>query len=245
MRRDQSTETDVAVAAPEDATDLTAEEFPAGARLHHAVQVIGSAPTSPPAKEERPPTTRVPASVPRPSRPDPSVDLFGASVAAQEHLEEPAPGVKDVPVATPATPSEAEDLIVDLRSDEATELIHPVTSVHLTDSRTWVDAPQGWVRDEAGGLEWQTVVTAADRFDRWEIGIPLGLVSVDVLLFGPVGGERIAMGRRDALAEMVAETLRRGGHAIVSVSQHITQLDDSLLVTVTGTAATLRDRIHS
>jgi len=75
------------------------------------------------------------------------------------------------------------------------------------------------------------------------VDIPLGLINVDVLLFGKVNGDRIATARREALTEVVAESQRRGGHAVVSVAQQITQLDGSLLVSVSGSAATLRDPI--
>jgi hypothetical protein len=175
------------------------------------------------------------------------MDLFGASASAPESAEKPAEpqAVESGPGGRTAPPAAADDLVVDLRSAAVVEPIPATATLDVTDTRTWADAPQGWVRNPEGGLDWHPVITASDRFDRWEIDIPLGLVAVDVMLFGAVNGERIALGRRDAIGEIVAETLRRGGHAVVSVSQHVTQLDGSLLVTVAGTAVTLRDRAHA
>jgi uncharacterized protein YbjQ (UPF0145 family) len=240
VRSGQSTGSDAAAGAapPESYSDLEAEPLPAGARIHQAVQTVQRAPITEPSNEAPQPPT--PTAEPEFGNPesDPAMDLFGASLAAPD-----APERLHRELA--AASRDDSNLVVDLRSDTRGRATETATTISLTDTRSWGDAAQGWVRNQMGGLDWHPVVTTADRLDRWEIDVPLGLVSVDVMLFGAISGDRIAMGRRDAIDQVVAESVRRGGHAVVSVTQDITQLEGSLLVTVAGAAATLRDRANA
>lgn len=220
------------------------EELVAGARLHGAVQVIGTA--SPPAEL---PSTPPPPRMPQPLVPSETetVDLFGASATPVEApteappratFESPASERGLIAQEPAAHGGKAEHVEVDLRSDET----GPSVTIDAAPDRSYLEARQGWVRSADGGVDWRTVATTADRLDAWETDIPLGVVAADVMLFGPVTGDRVARSRDDAFTALAAQAAQRGGHAVISITQQVTQLDHALLVTAVGSVVTLRSR---
>lgn len=106
----------------------------------------------------------------------------------------------------------------------------------------WSEAAQGWAPD---GGKWRPVVTTTAGFDHWDVDTYLGLVSgeatarIDVLetALGTVLDEA----RRVAMDSLVDAAVTRGAHAVVACELNYTPIDHRMIVTVTGTAVTLKD----
>jgi uncharacterized protein YbjQ (UPF0145 family) len=105
----------------------------------------------------------------------------------------------------------------------------------------WADAAQGWAPGEGN---WRPIVTTTAGFDHWDIDTYLGMVSgeaaarIDVLetALGTVLDEA----RRVAMDSLVDAAVTRGAHAVVACELDYTPIDHRMIVTVTGTAVTLK-----
>ena len=106
-----------------------------------------------------------------------------------------------------------------------------------------MDSTQGWVRTDAGALEWRPIVTTTHALDHWEVATYLGVVSGQALVETPSPGARaLGRARRDAVDEMVGEAVARGAHGVIGVAHEIAPFDGGYLVSMTGTAVTLTNR---
>lgn len=107
----------------------------------------------------------------------------------------------------------------------------------------WRETAQGW-RSEDG--TWRPIVTTTATFDEFEIDTYLGLVSgeatvrIDVVE-SALGGV-LDQAREVALDAVVDVAVTRGAHAVIASELDYTPLDHRMLVTVTGTAVTLKAR---
>ena len=107
----------------------------------------------------------------------------------------------------------------------------------------WDDAAQGWKGDAA---TWKPIVTTTTEFADWAIDTYLGVVSgeatarVDVLE-SALGGV-LDEARRVAMDSLVDNAVTRGAHAVVACGLNYTTIDHRMLVTVTGTAVTIKER---
>ncbi len=119
----------------------------------------------------------------------------------------------------------------------------------------WRDSVQGWVRIDDGAKVWRPIVTTTTTVPNWEIDTNLGIVTGESAcaveseglgtLVGSVDGNdaiRKILERDRGLAQeaMVREAVARGAHAVIGVNLDYTFLGECLILTVTGTAVTLR-----
>jgi uncharacterized protein YbjQ (UPF0145 family) len=120
----------------------------------------------------------------------------------------------------------------------------------------WRDAVQGWVRIGDGAKVWRPIVTTTTTVPNWEIDTNLGIVTgesacavetkgLGTLVESVDGNDamRKILARDRALAQeaMVREAVARGAHAVIGVNLDYTFLGECLILTVTGTAVTLRN----
>ncbi|MEE9534644.1 MAG: heavy metal-binding domain-containing protein [Acidimicrobiia bacterium] len=120
----------------------------------------------------------------------------------------------------------------------------------------WRDAIQGWVRIGDGAKVWRPIVTTTTTVPNWEIDTNLGIVTgesacavetkgLGTLVESVDGNDamRKILARDRALAQeaMVREAVARGAHAVIGVNLDYTFLGECLILTVTGTAVTLRN----
>lgn len=192
-----------------------------------------------------------------------TVSEWGAARAARESTE-PGRGVEDQshgtagdqtssqqPPAVPETAPNSADLVVDLRPAPLAE-----TGGHrppadygmgLRWGTNWRMAAQGWVAAESGQPIWRPVVTTTDQLASWDIDTYLGVVSAEVAVDADehdirrLGGS-LARGREVGIGGLVQEAIERGAHAVIGVQMQYTSLGAKLLVTITGTAVTLKEK---
>lgn len=106
----------------------------------------------------------------------------------------------------------------------------------------WDESAQGWIGPEG---TWRPIITTTSDFDDWSIETYLGLVSgeasarIDVVE-SALGGV-LEEARQVATASLIDNAITRGAHAVVGCELHYTPLDHRMLVTVTGTAVTLKE----
>jgi uncharacterized protein YbjQ (UPF0145 family) len=121
----------------------------------------------------------------------------------------------------------------------------------------WRDAIQGWVRIGDSAKVWRPIVTTTTTVPNWEIDTNLGIVTgesacavetkgLGTLVESVDGNDamRKILAKDRALAQeaMVREAVARGAHAVIGVNLDYTFLGECLILTVTGTAVTLRNR---
>jgi uncharacterized protein YbjQ (UPF0145 family) len=111
----------------------------------------------------------------------------------------------------------------------------------------WHDAAQGWVRTPAGHPVWRPVVATTDVLPQWDIDTYLGVVTAEVAVEARGGdfqqlGTTLAKGRGVGMEGLVEEAIERGAHGVVGVSMAYTPIGGRLLITITGTAVTLRQK---
>jgi uncharacterized protein YbjQ (UPF0145 family) len=139
----------------------------------------------------------------------------------------------------------AEPAVVDIAPRPAVdEDQHPGADFGLGErwGARWKEAAQGWAPGEG---KWRPIVTSTTNFDDWHVDTYLGLVSgeatarIDVVetALGTVLDEA----RRVAMDSLVDAAVTRGAHAVVACELTYTPLDHRMLVTVTGTAVTLKE----
>ena len=218
----------------------------AGSRLQQALQVAQGVTTQP--------NRTAAAEAPTPHEVTDPVDQ---TMDKRLAMSAPTPGPAEAP-------NEGDDVVVDLRDVDHSRVDHSTGARHTAEPADvtvsvgvdaeleWGTATQGWVRDELGRVEWRVIVTSASELEAWEVATPLGLITVDAVLQVPTLepsalrtsalASSLAETRARATAELTAETVRRGGHGVLNVESHVTQLRGTVLITVTGDAVTLRSR---
>ncbi len=145
-------------------------------------------------------------------------------------------------VAEDAVDEQAEDLDVVALSATTGEGTAVIDSPVEWGTR-YREAHQGWVEDDDGRSTWRPIVTSGESVAGWEIDIYLGLVSGDVTI-GPVMSDEVAgdvaAARDAAVRRMLDEALARGAHAVVGVTFAVQDVANTVLVSASGVAVTLR-----
>ncbi len=113
----------------------------------------------------------------------------------------------------------------------------------------WHRAAQGWIVGTDGRAAWRPVVSTTGELSSWDVDTYLGVVTAEVAVEATGGdfrqlGATLARGREVGLQGLVDEAVERGAHAVVGVGMQYTPIGGRLLITLTGTAVTLRDRRH-
>lgn len=111
----------------------------------------------------------------------------------------------------------------------------------------WAASTQGWVRAEDGTVVWRPIVTTTEQLDLWDIDRYLGVVTAEVAASVEKVGDRdlgavLIKAREMGTRGLVNEAIERGAHAVIGVTLSYTPVGSRLLVTITGTAVTLREK---
>ena len=111
----------------------------------------------------------------------------------------------------------------------------------------WRDAAQGWVPDQFGAALWRPVVATTAELANWDIRTYLGIVTAEVAVEAHGGdfkqlGATLTRAREMGTEGLVEEAIARGAHAVVGVDMAYTAIGGRLLITVTGTAVTLKEK---
>ncbi|MBK5266571.1 MAG: hypothetical protein JJE47_03985 [Acidimicrobiia bacterium] len=101
------------------------------------------------------------------------------------------------------------------------------------------EAYEGWVQDDEGVETWRMIVTNLPTVSGYDIDEFLGLAVADSMVASH-DVETVAIGRRAAIDALTEDGVLRGAHAIVAVAHAIQPVGDQILVTVSGTAVTLK-----
>jgi uncharacterized protein YbjQ (UPF0145 family) len=111
----------------------------------------------------------------------------------------------------------------------------------------WHRSAQGWIVGTDGRAAWRPVVSTTGELSSWDVDTYLGVVTAEVAVEAAGGdfrqlGATLARGREVGLQGLVDEAVERGAHAVVGVGMQYTPIGGRLLITLTGTAVTLRDK---
>lgn len=101
------------------------------------------------------------------------------------------------------------------------------------------DAYEGWVQDDSGVETWRMIITNLPTVAGYDIDEFLGLAVADSLIVSH-DVEAVASGRRAAIDALTEDGVLRGAHAIVAVTHAVQSMGNQMLVTVSGTAVTLK-----
>ncbi len=101
------------------------------------------------------------------------------------------------------------------------------------------DAYEGWVQDDSGVETWRMIITNLPTVAGYDIDEFLGLAVADSLIVSH-DVEAVASGRRAAIDALTEDGVLRGAHAIVAVTHAVQAMGNQMLVTVSGTAVTLK-----
>lgn len=163
------------------------------------------------------------------------------------------------PSPTSTTPQEAEPsetkphVVVDLRPD-ADRIPGPMPAIRETDyglgrrwGAEWHRSAQGWVTTADGRATWRPVVTTTQELANWDVHTYLGVVTAEVAVEAPGGdlrqvGATLAKGRQVGIEGLVDEAIERGAHAVIGVTMQYTPVGTRMLITMSGTAVTLREK---
>ena len=189
-----------------------------------------------------------------------------------EFFPEPPPalqtaGTTPPPVAPPASegaprvrvvppedlPPPAENLVIDLRQRPPTRGPAPAGDVQpryglgRAWGAGWRESAQGWVGKDTEKPIWRPVVTTTHELSEWETDTYLGIVTAEVAVEAYGGdttdlGDALAEGRDLAMQGLVDAALERGAHAVVGVGLSYLPFGNRIIITLRGTAVTLRDR---
>ncbi|VAW09059.1 hypothetical protein MNBD_ACTINO02-2651 [hydrothermal vent metagenome] len=155
------------------------------------------------------------------------------------------------PTAEASVPAAAEQPIIrDLRSTRqgaATAESNAHYGLGRRWGSQWTDAAQGWVTLASGQSVWRPVVTTTETLPQWDTDTYLGVVTAEVAVDGSSAafaslGETLARARQVGIEGLTEEAIDRGAHAVIGVTMSYTALGNRLLITLTGTAVTLREK---
>ena len=105
----------------------------------------------------------------------------------------------------------------------------------------WKEAAQGWVEDDSGASTWRPIITTSPTLSEWDVDTYLGVVIGDTATDSDsITPADVAAAREESTRHMVDEALARGAHAVVGVTHTVQPIGQTILVTVTGTAVTLK-----
>ena len=111
----------------------------------------------------------------------------------------------------------------------------------------WRDSAQGWVPDQYGAAMWRPVVATTEDLAVWDVRTYLGIVTAEVAVEAHGGdfkqlGATLTRAREMGTEGLVEEAIARGAHAVIGVDMTYTAIGGRLLITVTGTAVTLKEK---
>ncbi|MFQ5555482.1 MAG: heavy metal-binding domain-containing protein [Acidimicrobiia bacterium] len=179
---------------------------------------------------------------------------WGAARAEQHEVAPPEPVATTVSPDVEHRTAPDRHVVFDLR--------HPAPDPHPPATRqpaasdyglgqrwgsSWRDAAQGWVSGNDGRPVWRPVVSTTEHLASWDVDTYLGIVTAEVAVeaggdsFRKLG-DTLARGRAVGIDGLVEEAIERGAHGVIGVTMQYTPLGDRLLLTITGTAVTLRER---
>jgi uncharacterized protein YbjQ (UPF0145 family) len=169
---------------------------------------------------------------------------------ATEDLVPATVGAQYKPVETSAPAAAEQPIIRDLRSTRGTGATSEPSAHYGLGRRwgsKWTDASQGWVTLPSGQSVWRPVVTTTESLPQWDIDTYLGVVTAEVAVDGSSAaftslGETLARARQVGIEGLTEEAIDRGAHAVIGVTMSYTSLGNRLLITLTGTAVTLREK---
>jgi uncharacterized protein YbjQ (UPF0145 family) len=157
-----------------------------------------------------------------------------------------APRVETRPVAKTQDPP-----VVDLgrRDASTTDALAPTAHYGLGSQwgSRWATSTQGWVKAQDGTVVWRPIVTTTEQLDLWDIDRYLGIVTAEVAAtvegvadkdLGVILGKAREIGVRG----LVEEAIERGAHGVIGVTLDYTPVGSRLIITMTGTAVTLREK---
>lgn len=106
---------------------------------------------------------------------------------------------------------------------------------------------QGWIDRDTATPSWRPILATTEELTEWEIETYLGVVSAEVGIESRGAdlhrlGDTLATGREIANQGLINAAIDRGAHAVVGVRMQYTPVGERLLITLSGTAVTLRDR---
>lgn len=152
--------------------------------------------------------------------------------------------------AKPAGTEDPVHLVVDLRpkalpastGDAATNY-----GLGTSWGANWTDSAQGWVPDKYGSAMWRPVVATTEDLAIWDVRTYLGIVTAEVAVEAHGGdfkqlGTTLTRAREMGTEGLVEEAIARGAHAVIGVDMTYTAIGGRLLITVTGTAVTLKEK---
>lgn len=113
--------------------------------------------------------------------------------------------------------------------------------------RSWRDSAQGWVTTPSGEPIWRPVVATTGELANWDVDTYLGVVTAEVAIDLGTSDQRrmgatLARGREIGVDGLVEEAIERGAHGVIGVSMQYTPIGERLLLTMSGTAVTLREK---
>lgn len=140
-------------------------------------------------------------------------------------------------------------VVVDLRAKALPASTGDATNYGLgrTWGTHWRDSAQGWVPDQFGAAMWRPVVSTTAELANWDIRTYLGIVTAEVAVEAHGGdfkqlGATLTHAREMGTEGLVEDAIARGAHAVVGVNMTYTAIGGRLLITVTGTAVTLKEK---
>lgn len=94
---------------------------------------------------------------------------------------------------------------------------------------------------------WRPVVATTEDLAVWDVRTYLGIVTAEVAVEAHGGdfkqlGTTLTRAREMGVEGLVEEAISRGAHAVVGVDMAYTAIGGRLLITVTGTAVTLKEK---
>lgn len=181
---------------------------------------------------------------------DDPVAVVNRSTAATESLDQ-QPQAVSTPSDVATVPETVENATIrDLRTTRRTDVLKEPSTHYGLGRRwgsQWSTAAQGWVTSPSGEQVWRPVISTTETLSQWDTDTYLGVVTAEVAIdASPAGytnlGETLARARQIGIDGLTEEAIDRGAHAVIGVAMTYTPLGDRLLITMTGTAVTLREK---
>ena len=98
---------------------------------------------------------------------------------------------------------------------------------------------QGWVADSDGVETFRIIVTNLSTVEGYAIDVFMGLAVTDSMVSSR-DVSAIAAARQAAIETLISDARNRGAHAVIGVNHSAQAVDDGMIVTVSGTAVSLR-----
>jgi uncharacterized protein YbjQ (UPF0145 family) len=187
--------------------------------------------------------------------PEPPPALQTAGIPSGRPAAPPPEGTPRVRVVPheESVPPPAENLVIDLRQRPPLRGPAPAGDVQpryglgRAWGAGWRESAQGWVGKDTEQPVWRPVVTTTHELSEWETDTYLGIVTSEVAVEAHGGdttdlGDALAEGRDLAMQGLVDAALERGAHAVVGVGLSYLPFGNRIIITLRGTAVTLRDR---